>query len=279
MADITAKLLSPTAVSELGIEISANLQKGVESVNKIIHEGNKFLEKAPDWLDWVIETHIKAFENLRDVVEKIVKKVNEILEGLAFPIMAFLLADDWIDLIKNPINKVIGSISDDNSKIDQFWQGPAAFAYKAAVMGAPNGQAGQTTALSEVATIAEDIKERLWALAGIVGGFYVALGVLVQQWLAAMTASAAAATTGAGAPPAAAAAGASSGVTFTAIIGLIAALGALISKQTQMLTDYDGKISANPAFPEGRWPRATVASMSDGSMKDKDGSSDWRLRT
>lgn len=260
--------LSPSQVEQLTDKINDGMKKAAEAVDWIIKRVEGFLHYLPGF----ISDRVRPFlEKLDTLARKILQKLGELLVGAAFPIIAFLLANDWVDRVKNPVNSASSDISNNNLKVDDYWQGKAADAYSGAVT-------SQTDAMAEVGTIVDSIKDHLWALAGIVAGFYVALAVVLYQWIGVLTASSAATATGVGAVAGVPAAAADTGVSAAAIWGLVSAVVALIAAEAKSFTDLNHKVSTDPKFPHGHWPKATTDAMKDASEKDGD-TTDWHVKT
>lgn len=182
---------SPDQIHELVDTIERAIQSGADLVNGIINRVVDFL----DWLPGFISNRVLPWlRRLADAVQGFFAKVLELLEGVAFPVFAFVKANSWNDEVRNPVTKVAGELSDGALHVGDYWQGPASIAYT-------NALTAQTKAYTEVGTIVDDLKIRLWATAGLIVGFYVALAAIIIQWIGVMTASAAATATGLGRSP------------------------------------------------------------------------------
>lgn len=267
MTAISSTVLSPSQAEQLRARINDGITQGNSVVNSIINRVNEFLR----WLPGFITDRVNPILNrLRDIANTILQKLGELLVGLDFPVVAFLLANDWVDKVKNPVDQVSGAVSNNNLEVDDYWQGAAADAYSGAVT-------SQTDAMGEAAAIADEVKDHLWALAGIVGGFYVALAVVLYQWIGVLIASAAATATGVGAVAGVPAAAADTGVSAAAIGGLVAAAIALIAGEAKTFTDLNDRVSTSAKFPHGHWPTVVKDAMSDASETDGDGT-DWHVK-
>jgi len=261
---------SPDQIRELVDTIEGAVQAGADLVNGIIDRVVDFL----DWLPGFISDRVLPWlRRLADAVQGFFAKVLEFLEGVAFPVFAFLKANSWNDEVRNPVTKVAGELSDGALHVGDYWQGPASIAYMNALL-------AQTKAYTEVGAIVDDLKIRLWAIAGLIVGFYVALAAIIIQWIGVMTASAAATATGVGAVVGVPAAAADTGVSVTAVLALVAATGALVAAEAETFTRLNDRIDSSAAFPAGSWPKPTSAGtiLSDGSVSDADGQTDWQLR-
>jgi len=261
---------SPDQIRELVDTIERAIQSGADLVNGIINRVVDFL----DWLPGFISNRVLPWlRRLADAVQGFFAKVLELLEGVAFPVFAFVKANSWNDEVRNPVTKVAGELSDGALHVGDYWQGPASIAYT-------NALTAQTKAYTEVGTIVDDLKIRLWAIAGLVVGFYVALAAIIIQWIGVMTASAAATATGVGAIAGVPVAAADTGISVAAVLALVAATTALAAAESESFTRLNDRIDSSAAFPAGSWPKPTSAGtiLSDGSVSDPDGQTDWQLR-
>jgi len=162
---------SPDQIRELVDTIERGISSGADLVNGIIDRVVGFL----DWLPGFITNRVLPWlRRLAAAVQGFFAKVLEFLEGAAFPVFAFIKANSWNDEVRNPVTKVAGELSDGALHVGDYWQGPASIAYTNALL-------AQTKACTEVGAIVDDLKIRLWAVAGLIVGFYVAL----SQWTSA----------------------------------------------------------------------------------------------
>jgi hypothetical protein len=262
--------MAPGAIQTLVDAIERAVQSGANIVNAIIDRVVDFL----DWLPGFIANRVVPWlRRLATTVQGFLAKVLEFLEGAAFPVFAFLKANSWNDEVRNPVNKVAGELSDGALHVGDYWQGPASIAYT-------NALVAQTKGYTEVGAIVDDLKIRLWAVAGLIVGFYVALAAIIAQWLGVMTASAAATATGVGAIAGVPAAVAATGITAGAVLALASTIAALIAAEMESFTRLNHRITSSAALPAGSWPKPTSAGtlLSDGSISDPDGQTEWQLR-
>jgi hypothetical protein len=260
---------SPDQLRDLVDTIERAIQAGADLVNGIIDRVVGFL----DWLPGFISNRVMPWlRRLGDAVQAFFAKVLEFLQGVAFPVFAFLKANNWNDEVRNPVNKVAGELSEGALHVGDYWQGPASIAYT-------NALTAQTKAYTEVGTIVDDLKMRLWAVAGLIVGFYVALAAIIIQWIGVMTASAAATATGVGAVAGVPVAAADTGISAGAVVALVTATTLLVAAEAETFTRLNDRISTSAAFPGGSWPKPTSGPiLADGSVSDPDGQTDWQLR-
>lgn len=239
------------------------------AVNGIYDLVNDILSQwwCPGWVaDWVRP----VLENLWNLAKKIIEKIEEVLVGFAFPIVGFFVANDWNDLVKNPVSKTQGLVSDNNLKVDDEWKGPAAEAYHGAVK-------AQTDAMGEVDDIVGDLQVRLWVVCGAMAAFYAAVAVVVFQWIAVMIAASAADATGIGAILGIPVQVGDTAVSASSIGALVAALVALLAAEAESFTTLNGRVANSSKFPGGHWPEAVTGKLKDASLKDGD-DTDWHRK-
>ncbi|EME97471.1 hypothetical protein J7W19_13445 [Streptomyces mobaraensis NBRC 13819 = DSM 40847] len=181
----------------------------------------------------------------------ILNKIGELLKGAAVPVTAFKDAYTWQHDVRGHATDVAGNVAADALRAPKQWKGDGATAYTAAVKLQP-------TAATQIATSADKIATALTlcAVAGL--AFYVALGVILVKFIAAIIAAIAAlgsvVFSAAGAAIIVEEAGVNTALIITAVTTLVAALGA----QAQQMTAVEGEAKDNRAFPGGQWPVATA---------------------
>jgi len=224
---------------------------------------------CPGWVaDWVKP----ILDKLVELTNAILTKLEELLIGFSFPIVAFFVANDWNDMVKNPVNQIAGDVSDGNLHIADYWQGTAATAYT-------NALKAQTDAMTEVGTIIGDLQVRLWVIAGLLITFYIAVAVILIQWIAVMIAASAADATGIGAILGIPVQVGDTAVSGAAVAGLIAALLAVVGAELQSYTTLNGRITSSQKFPKGNWPVAVADVLGDATETGKDGHiPNWRIK-
>ena len=140
------------------------------------------------------------------------------------------------------------------------WSGVAAERYSEACQ-------PQADAAGAIKKAADDTRVALGLVIGAGLAFYVAIGVVVAQWIGAMGASTAAVASVVAAPAGAAAAAADSGVSAAAITAAVVALTAVVVAQANAF----GAITAamdQSKFGAGDWPDSVEGHFSDGTVHD-----------
>lgn len=255
----------------LGQKLGAIPNQASAAIDGIINLVNDVLGQwwCPSWVaDWIKP----IIDKLVALTKAIVNKLIELLIGFAFPIVAFFVANDWNDMVKNPVNKVAGDVSDATLHVSDYWQGNAATSYT-------NALKAQTDAMTEVGSIVGDLQLRLWVIAGLLITFYIAVAVVLIQWIAVMIAASAADATGIGCILGIPVQVGDTAVSGAAVAGLIAALLAVIGAELQSYTTLNGRITNSQKFPKGNWPVAVTDVLGDATEKGKDGHiPNWRIK-
>lgn len=167
------------------------------------------------------------------------------------PILMFRYAWDWQDL-RGTASSVSGRLDVDALKANERWTGEAAEAYERVVP-------PQSDAAAQIASIAATTATSLslCAVAGL--AFYVAIGVILVKFIAAMITAIAALGSAvfswAGALLIVEEAGVNTGLIIAAVSALTAALG----MQAREMATLHGAAQDGSSFPGGQWPVATTA--------------------
>lgn len=221
---------------------------------------------------WYIPDFIKdaiawCAEKIRELANWIWNKIKEVMRGVAAPVLFFTYAFDWQD-IRGIANGVTGRLKAEAMPSVNSWTGSAATAYKAVIR--PQGDAA-----GRIATISDKTATALTVCAAAGLAFYVAIGVILVKFIAAMATAIAAFGSAvfswAGAAIIVEEAGVNSGLIWAAIAALTAALGA----QAQQMVTLHGEAVDTSTFPGGTWPDPTTAAYQDGTVTD--GDADWSL--
>ncbi|MEU9110425.1 hypothetical protein AB0D04_01190 [Streptomyces sp. NPDC048483] len=200
---------------------------------------------------FVKDAIIWAANKLLEMGKWLIKKIGECLEGVAAPVTFFFYASDWQDQVRAKASNVAGEIAPDALKATREWKGKAADSYSGAVK-------SQTTAATSIETLADKVSTALTASAVAGCAFYVALGVIVAQYI--ITAIGAIGALGSVVFSWAGAALIVGETTVSAglIIAAVTTLAAVLAVQTQQMTVVKGEAGDNSAFPGGHWPEGTA---------------------
>jgi len=166
------------------------------------------------------------------------------------PIILFKHAWDWQDL-RGDASTVAGQLDAEALGAARKWEGPAAEAYKKVIP-------PQNKAATQIGTVAKNTAVSLTVCAAAGLAFYVALGVILVKFIAAMVTAIAALGSAvfswAGAAIIVEEAGVNSGLIIAAVSALSAALGA----QASQMSSLHGDAVDNAFFPGGHWPKAAT---------------------
>lgn len=126
-----------------------------------------------DAVKWLVDEIIS-------VAKSVLHKVEELIEGAAMPVMLFEYAWKWED-IKGAASDAASGITPQRVAV-QDWTGSAATAYTNAVQ-------PQSTAAGQIGTIAASTATSLVTCAAAGLAFYVSVGIIVFQLVAALVSS------------------------------------------------------------------------------------------
>lgn len=233
------------------------------AINKIDVGLNKLgekLEELPPSIQkaqshWYLPGWLKSFfawqgRELLKLGKWLLNKSIELLKGAAAPILFYKYSYDW-EGIHGKATDVQGSVKPSVLAIPRTWEGSADSDYVKAIVPQPDA-AGRVAALSDKVSMSL----ALCASAGL--AFYIALGVIIYQFIETIAAAIAALCSGIFSWAGFAAGAADSGVTAGMIWAAISALGVVMGAQAQQMASIKGDASDNNAFPGGHWPKATA---------------------
>ncbi|MCP2322176.1 hypothetical protein HDA40_000683 [Hamadaea flava] len=255
-------------------QYEAAVNKVTDGANGINTKIGQVAPAANSAMDhWYIPGFIKdaikwLAEKITQLAQWILNKIIELLKGAIAPIRMFVDAFDWQD-IRGLASGVSGQLKDTALTVDDVWHGSARDAYVKAMK-------PQSDAADRVAKIGDKVSTSLTvcAVAGL--AFYVALGVIVVKFIAAMVTAIAAFGTAVFSWAGAALIVEEAGVNTGLIIAAVTTLTALLGAQAAQMSTLHGEAVDASMFPGGKWPNPVVAGYSDGSVKD--GDADWSLK-
>lgn len=175
----------------------------------------------------------------------------------------------WTQQVGGAVAPLAALATLDEVRVDEFWQGVAADAYRFTL---PR----QRDALAAVKAATDDLQDSLdaggWAIVAFWGAVAAALVALILAVVGAIAAVAGGVT----APAAPALASAGLGGAITLIVAANGALTAELAALASATATLEQRFAADEAFPRGSWPRST-ADLSDASLTDGD-DTDWHIR-
>ncbi|MEU8569281.1 hypothetical protein AB0C51_13130 [Streptomyces pathocidini] len=201
--------------------------------------------------DEIGDALVWAGRELVEIGSWVLKKIQELLEGAAAPVLMFKYAWEWQEDVRSPASLVAGEVHSDVLKAARSWQGTAADAYATAVK-------TQTTAVTQIETSADKIATSLGLCAVAGFAFYVALGAILYKFIAATIAAITAAGTGVFSWAGVVLIVEECGVNSALIIAAVTALSAALGAQAQQIATIQGEAGDNSAFPGGHWPAGTA---------------------
>lgn len=229
---------------------SQKLTSGIQTLSTKLNEvGPKAESTANHWYvpDFVAKALIWAANKVIEAASWVLNKIKELLEGIAAPVYLAIHVWDWQSDIRGKASGVAGSTTADQLQSLKHWTGEAATSYTTAVKAQPIAAAKIGTTADKVAT-----GLALCATAGL--AFYVAVGVILAQYIVTMIGAIAAlgsvVFSWAGAALIVGDTSVSIGLIITAVTALLALLGA----QAQQMAAIEGEARDMTAYPNGHWP-------------------------
>lgn len=209
---------------------------------------------------------------LADVGRQI-QELNALLDqALAVPGNPWALWDagsGWTQHVGGAVASLASLATLDEVRVDEYWQGVAADAYRFTL---PR----QKDALAAVKAATDDLQDGLdaggWAIVAFWGSVAAALVALILAVVGAIAALAGGVT----APASPVLASAGLGGAITLIVAANVALTAELATLATATATLEQRFAADESFPRGSWPRST-ADLSDASLTDGD-DTDWHIR-
>jgi hypothetical protein len=202
------------------------------------------------WIPPIVRETVRWLcQKMVDMAESFWEIIKDLLKGVAAPAYMFEYAYEWAG-VRGIASTVAGELTLPVVGISQDWTGTAATAYSTTV-------APQSSAAGEVGTISTQTATALTTCAAAASAFYVAVGVIIFQAIAALTGAVIAlgslVFSLAGIAMAIGEISVSSGL----VIASVSTLTALLVAQASQMATLHGAAVDNTSFPGGHWPRAT----------------------
>jgi hypothetical protein len=265
---MTATVMSQSEFESVLARIEERLrqanQEGQQLVSTVRRWANllgPFADDLDAILDWIV-----------DLLVKIGRTIFEFITQPGVPWTLWNHGSDWSGPpIAGRISAQIAKSTLDQTRVDDFWQGPAADAYK-------NTLPRQKEALAKLVGYTKTIDDVLTRMAIAIGAFWLAILTGIIALVVELMGEGAAATTGVGAPPAAAGAA----VSLVKFLGIVSAsldvfYVFVMANTLPAIKDLHQDVSDASAFPDGQWPHPSI-DLADASLSDGD-PTDWHLRT
>lgn len=193
------------------------------------------------------------------LAQRIWDKITELMKGIAAPVLFFKDAFDWED-VKGLASGVAGELTPTALRAGRHWSGAAEEAYVAAT-------APQATAAARIATLADKVALSLGICAAAGLAFYVAIGVILVKFIAALVAAIAAFGSAVFSWAGAALVVEEAGVNTGLIIAAVTTLTALLGAQAQQLVALHGEAVDDSTFPGGHWPDPNTGGYAGGGWR------------
>ena len=186
------------------------------------------------------------------IATTLLDKLTELLEGVAAPVLFFFDAYGWSD-VKGQASDVAGELDPTGMPSSRRWSGDAQQAYARIIP-------GQAAAALRIGAVADStaVSLNVCAVAGL--AFYVALGAIVAQFVAALVGVIAALGSVAFSWAGVALAVGDTSISAGLIIAAVTALVGVLTAQAEQMVTMHGQVVDNSAFPGGKWPDPSTGS-------------------
>ncbi|MFC4052831.1 hypothetical protein ACFOY4_24345 [Actinomadura syzygii] len=198
---------------------------------------------------WLKDSLAWIGEKLWDLCVWFKDRVLDLLKGVLAPIMFFKYAWDWTG-VRGGATGVQGATDPAVLDISRRWEGDANADYLKVIplQGKAAGRVGSISMQMSLALTT-------CATAGL--AFYVALAIIVYQFISCETAAIAALCSGILSWAGVVGAFTDAGVTAAMIWGAVGTLTAALGAQGAWMVSLKGEASDSSTFPKGHWPDAT----------------------
>lgn len=207
--------------------------------------------------DYVAVAALALADSVVNIGTDFLNKLTDLLDGIAAPVLFFYDAYDWTD-VKGLASGVAGELNPTVMPSSQHWHGEAAQAYAKIIP-------GQAAAATRIGAVADSTATALdfCAVAGL--AFYVALGVIVAQFILALVAVIGALGSIAFSWAGVALALGETTVSASMVIAAVTTLIGALTAQAQQMVTLHSQVVDNSTFPGGRWPNPETGSYDHAS--------------
>src|SRR5690554_2460301 len=226
-----------------------------DQIQEVVRRVNSLLEAVPFWAEAIIDEILDQARQLLQRISELARRLvswlqEEVFPGMQGPFTIYSTGSDWTTSVYSTVTDVAGQVQLSQTRVDDFWSGPAATAYAQEIP-------AQRAAADKVAEIVSKLRETLHGLALSLGAVYIAIAAALVVAAVEIAGGAAAVASILGIPPG----------LVSIVVGLATAVGGtaaiyatgkeLVSGTLTRLGElsearYDGR-----AFENGAWPRAT----------------------
>jgi uncharacterized protein YukE len=265
---------APVAVTEPAIDvlaivsdIRARLAEAQAAVDRITTNIDGVLSGLPEFIGGDLR---EGVTRLRQLFGEAIGLITEPLTYVGDPVALQNTGNTWADDVAGTAGRLAGVQSLNGEKVDDFWTGVAADAYK-------NTLPAQEKALTAIKVAGDELRTTLSDLASAIGRFWIAIGEVVVSFVIGIGTAVAATETGVGAPV-----GIGLGIVVAGLLvdgarSAVTALTDIATDTATRATTLDNRLASDVAFPRGAWPRSATPISADGSITDGD-DTDWHLK-
>jgi len=235
---------------------NAQFQEVIDRIDNGANELSRKIAEIPSTVDsavnhWYIPQYVKdavkwLAEKITELANWVYNKIKELLRDVPAPFKFFDNAFDWED-IRGIASGVAGQLKPTAMPATFSWTSPAGVAYSKIIT--PQGDAA-----NRIATIADKTATALNICAYFALAFYVAIAVVLAQFILVVVAAIAAILSVVFSWAGAGGVLADASVSVGAIVAATAALIASLATQKQYLNQLHGEAIDTSTFPGGHWP-------------------------
>ncbi|HLV58728.1 MAG TPA: hypothetical protein VKY81_07640 [Natronosporangium sp.] len=226
-----------------------------DQIQQVVRRVNALLEAVPFWaealIDEIVEQARQLLQRIAALAQRLVSWLQEeVFPGMRGPFTIYSVGTDWTTSVYSTVTDVAGQVQVSETRVDEFWTGPAATAYAQEIP-------AQRAAADKVAEIVSKLRETLHGLALSLGAAYIAIAAALVVATVEIAGGAAAVASILGIPPGLVAIVVGLATAIGGTAGAYAAGKELVSGTMSHLAEllearYDGR-----AFENGAWPTAT----------------------
>lgn len=228
-----------THISQLTTKVNDNL-------TKLFDNSNAAAAKLPGFIAQKI---VDLLKKLQEVVAKMWEEVKQFIEEPGNWGDLSDASKAWTEKVQSPVSAEAGRFTETYSKVDDYWQGRAAEAYKKVI----KPEAPQSAATEQCADTAKEISSALNTCKLAIIGFWLAVGIAYSALIYTLIKCCVAAATGVGTLPALGTALGAIGVFLGAVA---AAAWAAVQWMGEASNTFRTENSGNNKWPGGKWPPA-----------------------
>lgn len=235
------------ALEEL-MELARELQREMDALTETV---NNTLQKIPDWAGWVRDRLMDGWTYLTEKANEFWEWFNDNVTFMpGRPGLLSETANSWQTDVGGPVSAKVGTVTAGQLAVDDHWEGSAANEYRQHL--SPQG-----TAMEQIkSSLCDGIAQALDKTQSAIVIFWWALAAAFATLIAGVIGAAASAATVFGLPAAPFIAAGALGIALTA---MFAAADHLRRECRSANTTMINRLTQLAAFPNGSWPRATLA--------------------